>query len=174
MEHRQLKVLLEEYADGTLSSEIHQKVSQHLALCQECKERLRLIRLTHGITIAARLVASRAPAPGFSRQVLQAIAQQRDNYLFWRPLRIVALRTIPAMAILALILGVVAYMQMTALLDAPNKSEMSQLESYLDLPTNWGQEDAVLSETISRDPDRVVKTLMGGQTNPSKSEGKVK
>ena len=172
MEHRQLKVLLEEYADGTLSSEIHQKVGQHLALCQECKERLQLIRLTHGITTTARLVASPTPAPGFSRQVLQAIAQQRDNYLFWRPLRVVALRAIPVMAILALILGVFAYMQMTAL--QPPTSETLQLESYLDLPTNWGQEDAVLSETISRDPDRVVKILMGGQTNPSDSEGKAK
>ena len=174
MEHRQLKGLIEEYWEGTLSPEVYPKVTQHLAQCHECKQHLRLIRLTQGITAASKGIAPPFPAPGFSRQVLQAVAQQRDNYLFWRPLRIVALRTIPAMAILALILGVVAYMQMTALLDAPNKSEMSQLESYLDLPTNWGQEDAVLSETISRDPDRVVKTLMGGQTNPSKSEGKVK
>ena len=172
MEHRQLKGLIEEYCEGTLSPEVYPKVTQHLAQCHECKQHLRLIRLTQGITAASKGIAPPFPAPGFSRQVLQAVAQQRDNYLFWRPLRLVALRAIPVMAILALILGVFAYTQMTAL--QPPMSETLQLESYLDLPTNWGQEDAVLSETISRDPDRVVKTLMGGQTNPSKSEGKVK
>jgi len=174
MEHRRLKGLIEEYSEGTLSPDLHQKVTQHLGQCHECEGHLRLIGLTQVITAASKGMAPPFPPLGFSRQVLQAIAQQRDNYLFWRPLRIVALRTIPVMAVLALILGVFAYMQMTALQNTASQSEMSQLESYLDLSTNWDQEDAVLSETISRDPDRVVKTHRGGETNQSDSEGKVK
>ena len=70
------------------------------------------------------------------------------------------------MAVFALILAAFAYRQMTPLL---NKNE-PRLESYLDLPSDWGREGAVFSEAISRDPDRVAYTLMQGQAGTSDSE----
>jgi anti-sigma factor RsiW len=166
MGHSYVKDWMEEYAEARLSPEVARDVERHLAVCGECQEHLAMIRLTQGITLAAKLEDIPVPAPGFSRTVLQAIEQQKSAYLLWRPLHLVALRAIPLMAVFALILAAFAYRQMTPLL---NKNE-SRLESYLDLPSDWGREGAVFSEAISRDPDRVAYTLMQGQAGTSDSE----
>ena len=80
MEHRQLKGLIEEYCEGTLSPEVYPKVTQHLAQCHECKQHLRLIRLTQGITAASKGIALPFPAPGFSRPWLLEGSEGEANF----------------------------------------------------------------------------------------------
>jgi putative zinc finger protein len=166
MSHSYVKDSIEEYAEERLSPEAAREVEQHLAVCGECQQHLAMIRLTRGITLAAKLEDMPVPAPGFSRMVLQAIEQQQSAYLLWRPLHLVALRAIPLLAVFALILAIFAYWQMTPLFN----NNVPRLESYLDLPSDWDREGAVFSDAISRDPDRVAYALMQGQAGTSDSE----
>ena len=73
MSHSKIKDSIEEYAEERLSPEAARDVERHLAVCRECQEHLAIIRLTQGITLAAKLEDVPVPAPGFSRTVLQAI-----------------------------------------------------------------------------------------------------
>ena len=95
MSHQNLKGWLEDYAENSLSAEMTQDLEQHLAMCRDCQEQLRTIRLTANILRASRLDDAPIPAPGFVRSVFLAIEQQRENYFFWSPLRLVALRLCP-------------------------------------------------------------------------------
>ena len=166
MSHQNLKGWLEDYAENSLSAEMTQDLEQHLAMCRDCQEQLRTIRLTANILRASGLDEAPAPAAGFARSVFLAIEQQRENYFFWSPLRLVALRAVPVMAVLAVVLGVLAYTQISSELNAQQISEEPLLETSLELSSKWGQEAAVFSEQISQDREQVVSTLLEAETLP--------
>jgi Putative zinc-finger len=165
MSHQNLKGWLEDYAENSLSAEMTQDLEQHLAMCRDCQQQLRTIRLTANILRASRLDAP-IPAPGFVRSVFLAIEQQRENYFFWSPLRLVALRAVPVMAVLAVALGFLAYTRISSDLNAQQLTEEPLLETSLELSSKWGQEAAVFSEQISQDKERVVSTLLEAETLP--------
>jgi hypothetical protein len=168
MSHQNLKDWLEEYVELRLSPEIAQDFEQHLAICPECQEQLKVIRLTQGIVRASRLDEGPEPAPGFAKNVLQGIEQQREAYFLWSPLRLMALKFIPATAALALVISLFAYFEISSTLNAQNPDE-PLLESTLELSSNWGRELDIFSEQISQDQEQVVDTLLEGQTNPPDS-----
>jgi hypothetical protein len=171
MSHQNLKGWLEDYAENSLSAEMTQDLEQHLAMCRDCQEQLRNIRLTANILLASSLDEAPAPTAGFARSVFLAIEQQRENYFFWSPLRLVALRAVPFMAVLAVALGVFAYTQISSELSAQQLAEEPLLETSLELSSKWGQEAAVFSEQISRDKEQVVSTLLESET-PPQEQGK--
>jgi predicted anti-sigma-YlaC factor YlaD len=166
MSHQNLKGWLEDYAANSLSGETTQDLEQHLAMCRDCQEQLRTIRLTANILRASRLDEAPVPAAGFSRSVFLAIEQQRENYFFWSPLRLVALRAVPVMAVLAVALGVFAYTEISSGLNAQQPTEEPLFETSLELSSKWGQEAAVFSDQISQDRERVVSTLLEAETLP--------
>jgi putative zinc finger protein len=171
MSHQNLKGWLEDYAENSLSAEMTQDLEQHLAMCRDCQEQLRNIRLTANILRASSLDEAPAPTAGFARSVFLAIEQQRENYFFWSPLRLVALRAVPFMAVLAVALGVFAYTQISFELSAQQLAEEPLLETSLELSSKWGQEAAVFSEQISQDKEQVVSTLLESET-PPQEQGK--
>jgi len=82
MSHQNLKGWLEDYAENSLSAEMTQDLEQHLAMCRDCQEQLRTIRLTANVLRASRLDQGPVPAAGFARSVFLMIEQQRENYFF--------------------------------------------------------------------------------------------
>jgi hypothetical protein len=166
MSHQNLKGWLEEYAENSLSAEMTQDLEQHLAMCRDCQDQLRTIRLTANVLRASRLDEGPVPAAGFVRSVFLAIEQQRENYSFWSPLRLVALKAVPVMTLIALALGVFAYTQISSELNAQQLTEEPLLETSLELSSKWGQEAAVFSEQISQDKEQVVSTLLEAETVP--------
>jgi len=170
MSHQNLKGWLEDYAANSLSAEMTQDLEQHLAMCQDCRKHLRTIRLTANILLASRLDDAPVPTAGFARSVFLAIEQQRDNYFAWNPLRRLALKTVPVMALLALALGLFAYTEISSGLNAQQLTEEPLLETSLELSSKWGEEAAVFSEQISQDKERVVSTLLVGETLPPEQE----
>jgi hypothetical protein len=86
----------------------------------------------------------------------------KQDYL-WRPLRLIALQAIPVMALLAIILGLLAYQQASSLFKSQTP-ESALIETYADLPGTWGQEGTVISDTVFQDRDRVVDILMEGRS----------
>jgi putative zinc finger protein len=160
MSHQNLKGWLEEYAENSLSAEMTQDLEQHLAMCRDCQQQLRAIRLTANILRASRLDEGPVPGAGFARSVALAIEQQQESYFFWSPLRIMALKAVPVMAVLAVALGIFAYTEISSGLNAQQLTEEPLLETSLELSSKWGQEAAVFSEQISQDKDQVVSTLL--------------
>ena len=160
MSHRKFQSLLEEYADKSLSdTKSSRELEEHLRSCAECRDQLSLIEWTRGIIRTAQPEEGPLPAPGFSRAVINEVKKQ--DYL-WRPLRLIAMRAIPVMALLAVILGVLAYQQASSLLDQQTP-ESALVDTYADLPTTWGQEQTVISDSVFQDRDRVVDILMEGR-----------
>jgi hypothetical protein len=166
MSHQNLKGWLEEYAENSLSAEMTQDLEQHLAMCRDCQDQLRTIRLTANILRASRLDEGPVPAAGFARSVFLAIEQQRENYSFWSPLRLVALKAVPVMTLIALALGIFAYTQISSELNAQQLREEPLLETSLELSSKWGQEAAVFSEQITQDKEQVVSTLLEAEAVP--------
>ncbi|HEU0005730.1 MAG TPA: zf-HC2 domain-containing protein [Terriglobia bacterium] len=166
MSHQNLKGWLEDYAENSLSAEMTQDLEQHLAMCRDCQEQLRTIRLTANVLRASRLDKGPVPAAGFARSVFLTIEQQRENYFFWSPLRLMALKAVPVMAVLAVALGFFAYTEMSSDLSAQQLTEEPLLETSLELSSKWGQEAAVFSEQISQDKEQVVSTLLEAETLP--------
>jgi hypothetical protein len=166
MSHQNLKGWLEDYAENSLSAEMTQDLEQHLAMCRDCQEQLRTIRLTANVLRASRLDQGPVPAAGFARSVFLMIEQQRENYFFWSPLRLMALKAVPVMAVLAVVLGFFAYTEMSSDLSAQQLTEEPLLETSLELSSKWGQEAAVFSEQISQDKEQVVSTLLEAETLP--------
>ncbi|MBM3804187.1 MAG: zf-HC2 domain-containing protein [Acidimicrobiia bacterium] len=160
MSHANMKGWLEEYADNRLSSELAQNVQQHVALCRNCQETLRAIRLTANLLRASKLDEGPVPAVGFARSVSLAIERQRESNFLWAPLRLMAIRTVPVMAFMAAALGAFAYFEISSSLSAQQPAEEPLLETSLELPSGWGTEAAVFSEQISQDKERVVSTLL--------------
>jgi Putative zinc-finger len=174
MSHQNLKGWLEEYAENSLSAEMTQDLEQHLAMCRDCQDQLRTIRLTANILRASRLDEGPVPVAGFARSVFFAIEQQRENYFFWSPLRLVALKAVPVMTLLALALGILAYTQISSELNAQQLTEEPLLETSLELSSKWGQEAAVFSEQISQDKEQVVSTLLEAETVPQEVGKEIK
>ena len=168
MNHHAVNHLLEEYVALTLSPEKTWGIEQHLGGCSRCRERVRLIRMTRGIILASRLNEECLPRPRFVRSVLAAIEQQKEAYFFWSPVRLLALRAIPLMALLALILSAVAYTQLAPALSARN-SDPYYLESYLDLPFSWDQERLMFSNTPAPGSEKALSPADPSQSNPSGS-----
>ena len=166
MSHQNLNGWLEDYAGNSLSAEMTQDLEQHLAMCRDCQEQLRTIRLTANVLRASRLDEGPVPAPGFARSVFLVIDQQRENYFFWNPLRLVALKAVPVMAVLAVALAFFAYTEMSSDLNAQQLTEEPLLETSLELSSKWGQEAAVFSDQISQDKEQVVSTLLEAETLP--------
>ena len=166
MSHQNLKGWLEDYAENSLSAEMTQDLEQHLAMCRDCQEELRIIRLTANVLRASKLDEGPVPAAGFARSVFLTIEQQRENYFFWSPLRLMALRAVPVMALLAVALGFFAYTEISSDLNAQQLTEEPLLETSLELSSKWGQEAAVFSEQISQDKEQVVSTLLEAESLP--------
>jgi anti-sigma factor RsiW len=172
MSHHNFKHWLENYAEQRLPAAMAQDVEQHLAICAECREHLRTIRLTRSIVKASRLEETPVPTLGFAQKVRQAIEQRRDAYVFWNPLRLVAMKFVPAVAALALGIALFAYMEITATLRAQKSPAEPLLESSLEQSAEWSRaEVAVYSDKIAHDQEQIVTTLFEGQTNPD-LEGK--
>jgi Putative zinc-finger len=172
MNHQNLKGWLEEYAELGLPPENARDVERHLAICKDCQEQLRTIRLTRGIVRASRLREGPEPAPGFARAVLRAIEQQRESYLGWAPLRMMALKFLPVVATLAVAIGLFAYFEISSTLNARQLPQEPLLESSLELSSQWGQEVAVFSDGISQDQEQVLSTLLEGQQTDPQDRGK--
>jgi hypothetical protein len=165
MNHRAVKHLLEEYVALTLSPEKTWEIEQHLDGCPRCRETVRLIRMTRGIVLASRLNVECLPRPRFSDSVLAAIEQQKETYFFWSPVRLLALRAIPLMAVVALILSAVAYTQLAPALSAQN-SDPYALESYLDFPFSWDQERLMFSNASAPGSEQTQSPEDPSHSNP--------
>ena len=160
MSHRKFQNILEDYADKSLlDAKSSRELEEHLRLCSECRNQLSLIEWTRGIIRMSRTDEGPIPAPGFSRNVITEVRKQ--EYL-WRPLRLIAIRAIPVMALLAVILGVLAYEQASSLF-LKETAETALVDTYADLPTTWGQERTVISDSVYEDRDQVVDILMEGR-----------
>ncbi|HVN77506.1 MAG TPA: zf-HC2 domain-containing protein [Terriglobia bacterium] len=160
MSHRKFQSLLEEYADKSLpDTKSSRELEEHLRWCAECRNQLSLIEWTRGIIRMARPEQGPMPEPGFSRNVINEVIKQ--DYL-WRPLRLIAIRAIPVMALLAVILGVLAYQQASSLF-TQQAPDSVLVDTYADLPTTWGQDRTIISDTVFQDRDRVVDILMEGR-----------
>ena len=160
MSHRKFLSLLEEYADRShLDVKAKNDLEEHLRSCEECRNELSLIDWARRIVLLAQLEEGPLPAPSFSRKVIVEVNNQ--DYL-WRPLRLIAMRAIPVMALLAVILGVLAYQQASSLF-RHQTPESALVETYADLPVSWGQERTVFSETVFQDREQVVDILMEGR-----------
>lgn len=166
MNHRRIKDWIEEYVDHTLSPEKTLEIEQHLEDCPECRKQVSLTRLTREIILASRLEEECARSPRFVHSVLAAIEQQRQTYLFWSPVRLLALRAIPLMALLAFILCVLAYTQLVPALSARG-SELSYAESYLDLSPTWDQERLMFSNVAAQDSEKALSPLKGRHSDSS-------
>jgi len=159
MNHRRIKDWIEDYVDHTLSPEKALEIEQHLEECSECRERVSLTRMTRQIVVSAKLADECVPGPRFARSVVAAIEQQKESYFFWSPVRLLAIRAIPLMALLAFILAAVAYAQFIPALSASG-SEPSSVESYLDFSPAWEQERFMLSSaTGARDSEKALNFL---------------
>jgi anti-sigma factor RsiW len=159
MNHRRIEDWIEEYVDRTLSRQKVLEIEQHLENCSECRERVSLARMTRQIVLAARLEDECAPGPRFVHSIVAAIEQQKETYLFWSPVRFLAIRAIPLMALLAFILAAVAYVQFVPALSASG-SEPSYVESYLDLSPASEQERLMFSNAAAtQDSERALDFL---------------
>jgi anti-sigma factor RsiW len=171
MNHRHIKDWIEEYVDHTLSLEKVLEIEQHIEDCSECRERVNLTRMTRQFVRTARLEGQCAPGPRFVHSVVAAIEQQKENYLFWSPVRLLALRAIPLMALLAFILAIVAYSQFVPALSA-NGSEPSYVESYLDLSPAWEQEKLLFSNAATAQDSE--KPANSPKDQPKEASGPVR
>jgi anti-sigma factor RsiW len=144
MSHRRIKNWIQEYVDHTLSSQKSLQVDEHLSSCLKCRELVKWARMTRGITIASRLEDECSPSSRFVPSVIAAIEQQKESYFFWSPVRLLALRAIPLMALLAFMLSAIAYRQLLPVLAAQGP-EPSYVESYLDFSPSLDQERLIFS-----------------------------
>lgn len=159
MGHRTVRSQLEEFADSKLSPEQRQVVERHLAGCSTCNRHLRALGWIRALMRAIRLTDGPEPSPGFARRLARRLESHREVYLFWLPLRAMALKAIPVMALLTILLGAMAYLQGPS--EAPVVAEWEDplLESYSE--QQEGVTEAIFSETVAGDPNLVVRTLMG-------------
>ena len=171
MNHRRIKDWIEEYVDHNLSRQKALEIEQHLEGCSECRERLTLARMTRQIVLAARLENECAPGPRFAHSVVGAIEQQRETYLFWSPVRLLAIRAIPLMALLAFILAAVAYAQFIPALSASG-SEPSYVESYLDCSPASEQERFMLSNAAGAQDSEKALDFLKQQHSESAGSGR--
>ncbi len=159
MGHRTVRSQLEEFAESKLSPEQRQVVERHLADCSDCKRHLRAQGWIRALMRKIRLTDHPEPSPGFARRLARRLESHREVYLFWLPLRAVALKAIPVMALLTILLGAMAFLQGPS--EAPTLAawEDPLLESYSEQQD--GVTEAIFSEAVVGDPNLAVRTLMG-------------
>lgn len=159
MGHRTVRSQLEEFADSKLPPEQKQVVERHLAGCSACSGHLRALGWIRALMREGRLTDAPEPSPGFARRLVSRLESNREVYLFWLPLRAMALKAIPVMALLTILLGAMAYLQGPSETPAVAAWEDPLLESYSEQ-----QEvvtEAIFSEAVAGDPNLAVRTLMG-------------
>lgn len=159
MGHRKLRLLLEEYAESKLPLEQKQMVERHLAGCSDYSRHLRALGWIRALMQMTKLNDPPEPSPGFARRLARRLESHREVYLFWLPLRAMALKAIPVMALLTILLGAMAYFQGPSEAPVVAQWEDPLLESYSEQ-----QEvvtEALFSEAVAGDPNLVARTLMG-------------
>ena len=159
MGHRTVRSQLEEFAASRLSPERKQVVERHLAACSACRRHLRALGWIGALLRAVKLNDAPEPSPGFARRLANCLESHREVYLFWLPLRAMALKAIPVMALVTILLGAMAYLKGPSEAPALAAWEDPLLESYSER-----QEvvtEALFSEAVAGDPNLVVRTLMG-------------
>lgn len=149
MGHRTLRSRLEEFAESRLSPEQRQGVERRLSELGWVGALMRAVRLT----------APPEPSPGFARRLARRLESHREVYLFWLPLRAMALKAIPVMALLTILLGAMAFLQAPSEAPALAAWEDPLLESYSERQD--GMTEAIFSEAVAGDPNLAVRTLMG-------------
>ena len=175
MSHQRIQDLLEKLRGNTpLPEESGKEVEAHLLICQQCRDYLYTIRLTRGIVRASQPGEHVTPGPGFSGTVIRQIERERETFLFWRPMWRMAMQAIPVMAALAVVLGILAYSEVSSLIQQHQASNPQLVEAFSDLTSGWGQERSVLSDSISQDSDRVVTILLADQNGTTVTERKDK
>ncbi len=159
MGHRTVRSQLEEFAESKLSPEQRKVVERHLANCSACNRHLRALGWIRALMRATSLTNHPEPSPGFARRLARRLESHREVYLFWLPLRAMALKAIPVMALLTILLGAMAFLQGPS--EAPTLAawEDPLLESYSEQQD--GMTEAVFSEAVAGDPNLAVRTLMG-------------
>jgi anti-sigma factor RsiW len=140
MDHRECRKLLEAMGTGTLPQSLSSETRQHLASCPNCREELRLVRLTRGVVQAACSGAEQPlPSPWFASKVLQRIEQRQIKSLgLWDPLAWIAARAIPLIATLAILLGILAYSELGTMSNMAAENPL--LNSYIEPSSNWSYE----------------------------------
>ena len=159
MGHRTLRSQLEEFAESKLSPERTKSVERHLAGCSDCNRHLRALAWIRTLMRAIKRTDHPEPSPGFAQRLARRLESHREVYLFWLPLRAMALKAIPVMALLTILLGAMAYLQGPSEAPALAAWEDPLLESYSEQ-----QEvvtEAIFSEAVAGDPNLAVRTLMG-------------
>ena len=159
MGHRTIRSRLEEFAESRLPPEQQQEVERHLAGCSTCRQHLRAQGWIRALMRAIRLTNPPEPSPGFARRLARRLESHREVYLFWLPLRAMALKAIPVMALLTILLGAMAYLQGPTETPALAAWEDPLLESYSE--QQQVVSEAIFSEAVAGDPNLVVRTLMG-------------
>lgn len=159
MGHRTVRSQLEEFAESRLSPERRRVMERHLAGCSACSRHLSALGWIGALIWAIKLNDPPEPSPGFARRLANRLESHREVYLFWLPLRAMALKAIPVMALLTILLGAVAYLQGPS--EAPTLAawEDPLLESYAE--QQEVATEALFSEAVAGDPNLVVRTLMG-------------
>ena len=159
MGHRTVRSQLEEFAESRMSPERKQEVERHLAGCSACSRHLGALGWIRALMRAIRLTDPPEPSPGFARRLANRLERHREVYLFWLPLRAMAMKAIPVMALLTILLGAMAYLQGPSEAPVVAQWEDPLLESYAE------QQDvvteALFSEAVAGDPNLAVRTLMG-------------
>lgn len=159
MGHRTVRSQLEEFAESKLSPEQTQAVERHLAGCSACKKHLSALGWMRALMRAIKLTDHPDPSPGFARRLARRLESHREVYLFWLPLRAMALKAIPVMALLTILLGAMAYLQGPSETPALAQWEDPLLESFSE--QQEGVTEAIFSEAVAGDRNLVVRTLMG-------------
>ena len=159
MGHRTLRSQLEDFADSKLSPDQMQVVERQVAGCSDYSRHLQALGWIRALMRGSRLTDAPEPSPGFAQRLARRLDSHREVYLFWLPLRAMALKAIPVMALLTILLGAMAYLQGPTETPALAAWEDPLLESYSEQ-----QEvvtEAIFSEAVAGDPNLVVRTLMG-------------
>jgi hypothetical protein len=157
---------IEEYHEGTLPPPQKQPMEDHLQECLNCRQKLALIQWSCQVTrIGAEKAEVIEPSPWFSQKVLFQIARDSSEVLnLWNPFIRVAQRAIPAMAILALILGIFAYKEMKSALST--ESDDSLMISFIEPQKTWGEEfyspDGASFPASNAVPNKTAKNPGGG------------
>ncbi len=159
MGHRTVRSQLEEYAESRLSPEQTQVIERHLAGCSACRRHLRAQGWIRTLMRAIKLIDAPEPSPGFARRLAIRLESHREVYLFWLPLRAMALKAIPVMALVTILLGAMAYLQGPSEAPVVAQWEDPLLESFSE--RQEGVTEAIFSEAVAGDRNLVVRTLMG-------------
>jgi len=168
MNHRRTKEWIEQYVEHTTAPEITSEIERHLEECPACREQVQLTRLTREIVRASRLQDECEPPPHFVHSVLAAVGEQKETSLFWSPVRLLAMRAIPVLALLAFVLAAVAYTQLVPALSALS-SEPSYAESYLEPSPTWEQERLMFDVAARQDSERAFSSPREQHSDPSGS-----